>query len=122
MDAFANEMSIEGFPNVKGVYTIPLEQDLAVQLTPFENGFALNSAIAQIPAANREAFLVKILHANLFGQGTFGAILGLNDLGNLLTLSRAVEYNIDYKGFREIIEDFINALDFWREEALLSNK
>lgn len=122
MESFAKEMDIEHFPSDKGSYTIPLEDDLSIQLTPTENGFVLYSTIAQVPSESREAFLTKTLHANLFGQGTFGSILGLNELGNLLTLSRNVEYNIDYKGFKEVIEDFINALDFWREEVRLNNK
>lgn len=55
---------------------------------------------------------------NLFGQGTHKAVLGLTEDGNMLTLFKVVEYNIDYKQFRDALEDFINSVDFWREEAL----
>lgn len=122
METFAKEMELEAFPNVKGSYIIPLENDLSIQLVPLPNGFSLFSTTASVPTVNRETFLVQVLHANLFGQGTHGSVLGLNDLGNLLTLSRIIDYNIDYKTFRDIIEDFINVLDFWREEVRLSNK
>ena len=61
-----------------------------------------------------------MLHGNLFGIGTRGAVLGASIDGNLLTLSKEVEYTPDYKEFKDLVEDFINMVDYWREEALKS--
>jgi len=104
---------------INNSYTIPLEEDLSFNITPIESGFMLTATLAPLPTDNKDRFFEHILHGNLFGQGTRGAVLGLNDEGTLLTLSKIVDYNVDYKGFRETIEDFINIIDFWREEARL---
>ena len=53
--------------------------------------------------------------ANLFGQGTKGGILGINAEGTMLTLSRTVDFAVDYKDFKEFLEDFINVMDFWQK-------
>lgn len=102
-----------------GVYTIPLDEGLNVTIaTSVNGGIYLSSFITPIAKGNEEEVYSKALLANLFGQGTKGAVLGLNENGTLLTLSRLIEYDIDFKEFRDIVEDFINAVDFWREETI----
>lgn len=123
MKEFAKEMELtEDFPLILGSYSLPLEDDLTVSVTPIPNGFTLYCSLIACPQTNRESFFSQLLLANLFGQGTRGAILGLNEDGNRLTLSKTIDYTIDYKGFRDVIEDFINVIDFWREETLAQNK
>lgn len=120
IEEFSREMELEGsIPEINGVYTIPLEDKLDITLTEIPQGFTLFSTLIKCPIQNKEAFYCKLLHANLFGQGTHGALLGLNDDGTYLTLSRKIDYNIDYKGFKDVVEDFINVVDFWREETLM---
>lgn len=124
LSAFMQELSIEWelqapLPqNMPGVYTIPLEESLSFQIASLPQGFTLNSHLIAAPSRNLEEFFEKALLANLFGQGTNGAILGLSEDGKMLTLSRNIDYDITYKEFRDIIEDFINTIDFWREFAL----
>lgn len=102
----------------EGVYTIPLEDDLKVNISSLPNGsFSFTCALGACPSSNQEQFFTRALHANLFGQGTRGATLGLDENGNVLTLSRVMNYNTDYKDFKDSLEDFINSVDFWREEA-----
>jgi hypothetical protein len=57
------------------------------------------------------------MEANLFGRGTRGAAIGLNEEGKLLTLSLELDYNNSFKEFKENLEDFISVIDFWRTEA-----
>lgn len=104
-----------------GAYTIPLEEDVKVLISALPQGFSLTCNVMSCPTANKELFLTKVLHGNLFGQGTHHAVLGLNDSGNLLTLSRVIDYNVEYKDFRESLEDFINTIDFWRQESSVEN-
>jgi hypothetical protein len=33
-----------------------------------------------------------------------------------LTLSHVIPYDMNYKSFKELIEDFANYLDYWRGE------
>jgi hypothetical protein len=99
------------------IYAIPIDEDVLMKIAPLNQGFSLSCVMGQCPKFNKEVFFSKIMQANLFGQGTHGAVLGLSDDGNMLTLSQEVEYNIEYKDFRDVIEDFFNTVDFWREEA-----
>lgn len=104
---------------VPGVYTIPLEDELNFVVTTLpEGGLRLSSSISPAPQKNLEAAYQALLLSNLFGQGTKGALLGLNDAGTILTLSREIEYDVNLNEFNNIVEDFINSIDFWREEML----
>lgn len=120
MKSFAEEMELgEGVkPDEQGVYSIPLEEKVTITAAALPTGFKLSSPIAPSPQKNKEAFYTELLLANLFGQGTHGGSLGISEDGNLLTLSQVVEYSINYKEFRNLLEDFINTVDFWREEAI----
>ena len=103
-------------PN-SSTYLIPLDEGLTmtVNLLPF--GFFLMCEFANAPKENEEVLYNEMLSANLFGQGTKGATLGLNERGNLLTISQVVDYNIEYRDFKELIDDFINMIDFWKEQS-----
>lgn len=117
---FADELQFENGlePQTPGVYLIPFDDDINVKLTVLApQGFALDANIASCPPGNKEQLFSNLLLGNLFAQGTRGAIIGLNEDGNMLTLSKAVEYNVDYKVFKETLEDFVTTIDFWREQA-----
>jgi len=102
-----------------GVYTFPLEDGLSIDMSDIPNdGFMLKCNVAPFPKVKEELFVTQAMMGNLFGQGTRGAILGLNPDGTILTLTLIVDYPADYKDFRNSLEDFINVMDFWREEAL----
>lgn len=103
---------------VPGTYALPLDDGLNVMISEMPQGFMLKSTLAQCPKVNEEMFLTQMMLANLFGQGTKGAILGLNTDGNQLVLTQTIDYPASYKDFRDLLEDFINTVDFWREEAL----
>ncbi len=103
---------------VPGIYTLPLEDGLAVNMTDIPNGFILKCNVAPFPKTMEELFATQLMLGNLFGQGTKGAVLGLNMDGTIITLTHVVDYPVEYKEFRESLEDFINTMDFWRDEAL----
>lgn len=104
---------------VPGVYTVPLDSNLNFTIASLpEGGFRLSSILSPAPQLNLEMAYQTLLQANLFGQETKEAILGLNDAGTLLTLSREIEYDVNLNDFNNIIEDFINSMDFWREEMM----
>lgn len=103
---------------VPGTYALPLDNELTVILSEIPNGLSLKCSVAPFPKVHEEIFSTQAMLGNLFGQGTRGAILGLTNDGNTLTLTQTIDYNIDYKEFKELLEDFINAVDYWRDEAL----
>lgn len=101
-----------------GNYQLSFENNITVDLSTLEQSYILKSTIGPCPKQNLEAFFTKALEANLFGRGTRGASIGLSPDGNLLTLSLELDYNSGYRDFKEKLEDFVNVIDFWREEAL----
>lgn len=128
MQEFTKELELDKpLPqDVPGVFVIPLDVGLSITISSMPQGIFFYSVVAPIPKDKEEAFFTEALLGNLFGQGTKGATLGLSEDGRMLTLSRAIDYDVNYKEFKELLEDFINSVDFWREEALqegtLSNK
>lgn len=101
-----------------GIYALPLEDGLSILLSEIPSGFCLKCSIAPYPKVREEIFSTQAMLGNLFGQGTRGAVLGLTSDGETLTLTQNIDYNIDYKEFKEILEDFINTIDLWRDETL----
>jgi Tir chaperone protein (CesT) family len=114
-----HEMELEGSlaSQVPGVFAFPLEEGLNILITNHPPGFILSCNIAPMPKQPTEEFLTRLMLGNLFGQGTKGAVLGINEDGSLLTLTHAIDYNAEYKEFRDILEDFTNSVDLWCEEA-----
>jgi hypothetical protein len=119
LDELAKEWEVkEPFATqTPGVYAIPLEEGIKVMLTETFPGFQLSSNVIECPN-KQEAFFTQALLANLFGQGTRGGVLGLKPDGKMVTITRVIQEDPNYKDFRNILEDFINSIDFWREEAL----
>ena len=111
------ELEIPFIANDKGEYTLSLGEALTIYMTDIPQGFRLHSVVTPLPKNRKEDFLSFALQGNLFGQGTHGAVLGIDTDGNMLTLSHELDYNPGYKEFRDTLEDFINTADFWRNEA-----
>lgn len=100
-----------------GVYEFPVDEDISAFISEIPYGFSITCTFAECPPKEKEEeFFTNALLANLYGQGTEGCILGLNDEAEKLILSRKVNYNIDYKEFRDIVEDFLNSVEFWQQE------
>jgi hypothetical protein len=121
MEKLSREMELDEplKAQIPNVYTIPLDEGFSVTVTsPSADHFALSSELGSLPSVNKEAFFTQLLLANLFGQGTHGSILGIDIDASILKLNREIDYYIEYKEFRDIVEDFINIADFWRQEAI----
>lgn len=99
----------------EGCFLLPLPgfQLAAKALDP---GVLLTTSICSCPKAKREELLILLMRANLFGQGTLGATLGLDPDQDLLLLSWAMPYDMQYQQFRDSVEDFANVVDYWRDE------
>lgn len=113
------EFELEGSlaTQVPGNYALPLEPDVSVQISETPEGFTLFSTLCPCPKERQEEFFTQMLLGNLFGQGTEGAVLGLDEEGKHLTLSRVITEQVEYPLFMDILEDFMNSVDFWRTEA-----
>lgn len=101
-----------------GVWQIPADEGVAINVSQVPQGIFFSSIFMDAPLGKEEELYEHMLFANLFGQGTEGAVLGLDEEGRKLTLSRLIDYDVDYKAFQALFEDFVSSIDFWREEAL----
>lgn len=100
-----------------GHYSIPFADDIQVECIQSPHSFLLKGVIGPSPQENSQLFLTKAMQSNLFGHGTRGAAIGLNNEGKMLTLALEIDSDSNYKEFHERLEDFISILDFWRKEA-----
>lgn len=100
------------------LYTIAFDEANLITIAQIKDGgYLVSCSLVPCPKQNAEALYAVLLDSNLFGQGTRGAVIGLNEDGNALTLSQELDYNINDKEFKEKLEDFLNIADFWRQKA-----
>jgi len=104
--------------NKKG-YILQLNTDKEIFIEESTNGIYFHAAVCsidtnQIPSA--EDFYSFLMKANYLGQGTSGGALSLNPDEKSLTLSMLIAYEINYKMFFDLLEDFVNYLFFWEKE------
>ncbi|MCB1119545.1 MAG: type III secretion system chaperone [Chlamydiia bacterium] len=99
------------------LFEIPLEEGLAVQLTTGDREFVLTSTFVDCPEEGEEELYEQMMLANLFGQGTSGGILAITENGKQIKLTKAIPNDVVYDDFRNGLEDFMNSVFFWRDEA-----
>lgn len=119
IQALCKELELEGSlaTQVPGVYNLPLDEDISILMTDKAPGMNIHCNLCSVPQSQSEEFFGRLMLGNLFGQGTKGAVLALNDEGNKVILHQDIMHHIEYKEFRDILEDFINSVDYWRTEA-----
>lgn len=103
--------------DIPGVFVVPLEEDLKFTISSMgAEGVGLRCRLGMIPEIRKEDSFSLLLNANLFGQGAKNAVFGLDETGSEVILTREITNPVDSNSFIEIVEDFINTIDFWREE------
>ncbi len=113
----SQELSIS--PPQKGVdslYTWRVAPSLEVKIADLSPGIGLSAQIMDCPLNKREDLFVYLMRANLLGQGTGGARIGLSRDEKSLTLSLGLPYEINQMILREKLEGFLNYVLHWREE------
>jgi len=100
------------------VIKLALDVKLILELRKLETGMYLHTRLPEIPENDKELFLEHIMSANLLGQGTGEGVLGLEQDEKFLTLSAAFPYEMDYRTFKEKLEDFANIAAYWNTEIL----
>ena len=63
-----------------------------------------------------EALFIYLMKGNLMGQGTGRATLAIDLSEKFFILTQTLSYEADEKVFYETVENFINYVDFWRDE------
>ena len=120
LKTLAEELEMDEAPKKAedGLYYLALNPQLSVTFKELEPGIALWGRIGPCPLVKREDLFILLMKANFLGQGTGGSTIALDENENFLTLSLVLPYDMNYKIFKDALEDFMNYLDYWREELI----
>src|ERR1700722_14713200 len=120
----AEELEFEEIPKKEegNSYQVLLNPQLSIRMQELDQGISFWARIDACPAAKREDLFILLMKANFLGQGTGGSTIALEENENFLTLSSIFPYDMNYKMFKEALEDFANYLDYWKEELVRHKK
>ncbi len=116
----AAELKLPELPqkDKNGCYQLKINPSLTVSAKELDPGIFVHSQIIPVPKeGNKEALFIHLMKANLLGQGTGGAAIGIDSSEEFFTLSQTLTFEVTYKAFHEALEDFLNYIDYWKEEV-----
>lgn len=124
LKTLCEDLEIESVPQKeKGdIYTFPLNPQVTIAIHELDPGLAFSGKIGACPTKKKEELFIQLMKANFLGQGTGGAAIALDESENFLTLSSVLPYDMNYKMFKDALEDFANHLDYWKEEVVKHQK
>ncbi|MES2273074.1 MAG: type III secretion system chaperone [Chlamydiota bacterium] len=119
LEQLHGELAIQTKPklNESKFFPFRLSDEVELLLKDLDPGVAMLAKICICPKLRREDLFIYLMRANLLGQGTGGARIGLDQEEKFLTLSLGLPYEMNYQAFKESLEDFVNYLIYWREEV-----
>lgn len=119
LENLSGDIKIAAIPQKdrKGSYQFNINQETQVSITELDPGaFFFVKIMAMPESKSKEALFIYLMKANLLGQGTGGSVIGIDPLEKHLTLSLSLPFDLNYKIFREHLEDFLNYCDYWKKE------
>ena len=119
LEQLCGELAIVPVPKLNEHQLYPFRLSDQVQLTikDLDPGMAMQAKICPCPNVKKEDLFIYLMRANLLGQGTGGARIGMVPDEKFLTLSLGLPYEMNYQTFKESVEDFVNYLVYWKEEV-----
>jgi hypothetical protein len=124
LKTLTEELELEEIPEKQSDKTclLQLNSQLSLSLKELDPGVSFFGRIGPCPLIKREELFILLMKANFLGQGTGGSTIALDENENFLTLSFVLPYEINYKMFKDALEDFVNYLDYWKEELIRHKK
>ena len=119
IEMMATELKLPAIPekDKNNCFQLQINPKLTIVLKELSQGIFIQSSIFPIPKKeNQEALYIYLMKANLLGQGTGGATIGIDDKESFFILSQLLLLEVSYKTFYETLEDFLNYVQFWKEE------
>ena len=120
IENLATELKLEAAPQKdnKGLYQVKIGTSPTVSIKPLEPGLFMTAQILPIPKeGNKEALYIYLMKANLLHQGTGHGAIGIDPSEKFFTLSYTLPFELNYHTFHEVLEDFLNYIDYWKEEV-----
>ncbi len=106
----------------QGIYLLNLSSEMQISLKELDPGACFHAPLSLLQIPKREELMIYLMKANFLGQGTGGSVIGLDENEKFLTLSLVLPYDMNYKSFKDSLEDFANYVDYWREELIQFKK
>ncbi len=94
-----------------------LNSRVVILLKELDPGVSMQANITPCPEKKREELFMLLMKANFLGQGTSGARIGIDGSEKYLTLSHGLPYEMNYRTFKETLENFANHLVYWQDEV-----
>ena len=107
--------------NPAGVYPLKLTANLEISIRENDPGVSFYTSVGSLPTTKREELFIHLMKGNFLGQGTGGGSLAIDENEKSLTLSLVLPYDMNFKTFKEALEDFVNFVDYWKEELKRHN-
>lgn len=95
-----------------------LLDETTVTISEAQVGFQFTASLGEPPSEQIELFMSKMLRGNLFAQATSGSTLGLDETGAKMILRYYQPTKSSYRDFKDKLEDFLNTIDFWKQEVV----
>ena len=103
-----------------GCFHLDFDPNLHIRACEYNGqSIGLQCLIAPLPQEKKEEFFLRCMEANLLGNETGGACLGVDNQEAHVVLSLTLSSCGSYKEFRDAVEDFLNYADAWRQETLV---
>ncbi|MCH9617367.1 MAG: hypothetical protein SP4CHLAM5_09670 [Chlamydiia bacterium] len=100
-------------------YLFSLNDESEIYLKERSYGIYITSTICHFSEqaiTSPEDFYIYLMKANYLGIGTGNSIISIAPGEKFLTLSLLIDYEVNYKMFRDLLEDFVNYRSYWSVE------
>ena len=98
-------------------YLLSINEDVEIKIIDLDGGFYFHTNLLYLKEEEKkEDLFMYIMKANLLGQGTGKATIGMDKDEKFLTLSYDIPYEVKYMEFKEKLEDFVNYALYWKSE------
>ncbi len=124
LQTLVDEMELDEMPTKddQAAYLLKLSDSMHVSIKALDPGLFFHAPLSPLQIPKREELLIHLMKANFLGQGTGGSSIALDENEKFLTLSLVLPYDMNYKTFKDALEDFTNYVDYWREELIRFKK
>ena len=116
-DKFLGIKAIKGSGKFENYFLLKISDKEEVWIKDANPGVLMRSLLTSLfSGPSMEDFYMYLMKANFLGQGTGGGVISLDPNEKFLTLSLSIPYEVNYRQVRDRFEDFLNYVDYLREE------
>src|SRR5262249_36336219 len=91
--------------------------NVQLEFEPETGKLTLFSPLGPIPEHDRETFFARLLAANLFGKGTGGSVLSIDQASNTVVLAGQTPVKwLESVDFQSLLQRFVDTAEHWMSE------